>query len=121
MWNYQYLSLDHERSAWRRVQLDWAGYYVILSQVFVGVVVVVYRNAGGSGSARAVRRLAWWLHDPISLRHPRLRCWGDWLVVAAWSGWCLSLVVFNTGDGACPPIVAPRACVSACGWLMGRR
>lgn len=99
MWDYDYVSLTDEQKLLRRAQLDWAGYYVILSQLLVGVLVGLYRNtSGGSGGGR-LRRLMWKLYDPISLRYPKLRCWRDWLVVAAWTGWCMSLVVVNTGNG----------------------
>jgi hypothetical protein len=105
MWDYQYVDLDDKQKIARRINLDCAGYRVVLSQLVLCGYIAAYRWFTKHSARRrsdlvmALGRLEWRLSDPISLSHPEFRCWGDWLVVFGWSAWCTVLAMANTGNG----------------------
>lgn len=105
MWGYRYIDLTAEQKIARRSSLDWAGYQVILSQFAVATALSLYiwlspgHAHSRTAAERLLRRLAWRLSGPTSLRHPELRCLGDWIVVVAWMSWCTFLSVAGSGNG----------------------
>ncbi|KAF8543964.1 ferric reductase like transmembrane component-domain-containing protein [Trichophaea hybrida] len=101
MW--EYLDLNEEQKHARRTNLDWAGYYVVLSQLLLCGFISVYswftkgHTHRKGGVVRALKRMEWRLSNPLSLDHPVLRCLGDWSVVLGWTMWCVFLAISKTG------------------------
>ncbi|KAI5804356.1 hypothetical protein EDC01DRAFT_610859 [Geopyxis carbonaria] len=86
-YTYQ-LNLSAAQKTHRRAALDWTGYTTVLSQLSILALVLLYRRlAAHAGSTSVLRRTEWLLREPVSLRYPQLRVWGDWVAVVLWTLW----------------------------------
>lgn len=104
LWPYVYKTLSKPEQATRRLALDAAGHSIIYTQLLLGTLLFVYlgltrRWCRASPVARTLRRLEWRLKVPIAVTMPYWRCWGDWMIMAAWASYCLGVAMRNTGDG----------------------